>query len=310
MTRIQKFSKRVPGLLKKGVKNPSRIWRSILFKTNGVFFPKRLLKARLDRSSARMLVTPCDPGLSQQLYVWGWRESVETDFVRGFLQENDVVIDIGANIGFYVILEAESIGPGGRILAVEPSGNNIALLRRNIALNGFEDRVKYVHAAISDKSGEGTLYLTKHYNLNSMSPEKLDKFTDIVGTETVPVFGFGDLLQANGLTMSEVNLIRMDVEGHEVAILRGMAEYLDKAVNLGILMEIHPELIEEMHGKGSYGEVLDILEHGGFEIKGVAKAISSRESVLREGLDYAALRRVDEVYGVFLVKGNRSAKQQ
>jgi len=295
--------RRISRLVKKAIQHPANVFRSVVFKTSAALFPDRLLVPKLKHSSAKMWVTARDPGLSQQLYVWGWREEAETQLVRSCLKEGQVVVDIGANLGFYVLIEAQLVGKSGKIIAIEPSPKNVELLQKNVSANNFDDRVKIVHAAISGSSGVGKLYLTKHFNLNAMSAGRLAKFTEVLGSVDVETYRLDDLLLHQGVAKESINFIRMDVEGHEVDVIRGMAGVLQAAGNLAMLMEVHPELIMEKYGQAGYFEMLENLETSGMRICKVGICKTCRESVESDSLKtYQQLRSLNEVYYVYLSK--------
>ena len=122
-------------------------------------------------------------------------------------------VDIGAHIGFYSM----GLAPGfDRVISFEPSRFQYSVLRRNRALNDY-DHVTCEHVALGDTAGEAMLsVLSYEGGLNTLAP-------DVVGTSTVmdrymvPV----ETLDARGLT--DVDLMKIDVEGFEIPVLRGAA---------------------------------------------------------------------------------------
>ncbi len=74
------------------------------------------------------------------------------------LRQGDGVIDIGGNVGWFALLAAALVGPTGRVVTFEPGPDNLARLRRNIALNGF-DTITVVDKAVTDHVGEVAFYL-------------------------------------------------------------------------------------------------------------------------------------------------------
>src|SRR5207253_6545315 len=87
--------------------------------------------------------------------VW---EPLETYLVERRVREGDVVLDIGANIGYYTLVFAELVGDSGRVFAFEPEPANFALLSENTGLNGRAN-VTLVNAAVADAGGRLPLYL-------------------------------------------------------------------------------------------------------------------------------------------------------
>ncbi len=117
------------------------------------------------------------------------------------------------------------------------------------------------------------------------------------------IYSFDDLLAEKGLRPDEVNFVRMDVEGHEVEVICGMATFLSEAQRLGVLMEIHPEMIEENHGPHAHDDMLTVLESSGMKIGKVTVGTTCRTSELQGGLAYADLRNMEDVYSVLFTTG-------
>ena len=156
-----------------------------------------------------------------------------------------VFVDAGASIGFFSLLAARIVGPTGRVIAFEPQPAAAASIRGNAALNAFE-QVTVVEAALS--AGPSTVVFQG------------------VGTATAHVAGEDD---AQGLRVSCVSLddflaahpslvpdlVKIDVEGHEGAVLAGMRT---------TLAERAPALVIELHG--SPDEIVDALEAERYEV--------------------------------------------
>ena len=192
-----------------------------------------------------MLIDLDDQGISRTLLLFGTREAEHVEVLRRIVRPGMTVLDIGANIGFYALEELDLVGPGGEVILVEPSPQNVDLLRRNLALNGHEDVV--VHAvAVSDRVG------TRAFHLSTMS--NLGTFHD-VGTGVAHLSG--EDIEVEITTVPEIaggrtiDVIRMDVEGHEVEVLSGLAP----AVEAGTL---RPAILFETHFS-RYGDDHDIV---------------------------------------------------
>lgn len=176
-----------------------------------------------------------DRGICRTLLLFGRREEDHRIILEKVLKEGMTVFDIGANIGYYPLMEHQLVGRTGRVVAIEPSPFNVELLKRNLALNGCDDD-SVLPIAISDQSGNKPLLISKMSNLNTfhdrtdggghLSGEIVD-----VETRSVP-----DLAAEFG----PPDLIRMDVEGHEVEVINGMLE----AIEMG---EMAPMIIFEVH---------------------------------------------------------------
>lgn len=192
----------------------------------------------------RMLLDLEDRGISRTLLLFGRREMEHKLMLEQVLEPGMTVLDIGANIGYYALMELQLIGPQGKLIAIEPSPSNVALLHRNLALNGH-DGVEIHQKAVSDLSGRRTFFMSEMSNLNTFHNTEdtnlhLSGETIEVQTATVPEIAAG----------RRIDLIRMDVEGHEVEVINGLLP----AVECG---EQAPMIIFETH-LSRYGAEHDI----------------------------------------------------
>lgn len=93
------------------------------------------------------------------LSINGIYEPLETEVVGREVSAGDVVVDIGAHIGYYTLMLARIVGPCGKVYAFEPDPENFTLLQRNVKENGYRN-VVLLQKAVSDRNGSATLYLS------------------------------------------------------------------------------------------------------------------------------------------------------
>ena len=173
------------------------------------------------------------PGISKTLAVYGVHEKLETELMRERLRPGMTAIDVGANIGYYALLEASLVGPKGLVYALEPFPRNYDLLVRNIRLNRREDRIRPFWLAAGDAEGRARMYLGPSDNMHClMEYDRTDTFNDFIEVEAVTLDRFlGD--------KRPVDFLRMDLEGYECQVLDGMNGIL-KSVRPDLLFEVHP----------------------------------------------------------------------
>jgi hypothetical protein len=116
-----------------------------------------------------------DPGLSKDLISYGIREPRSTKALLREIQRMDregdttiTIMEMGANIGYYALLEATNIPDSAEIHAFEPEPQNFSLLQRNIELNDVEDKFTTHQVAVGDKSTSVELEVTEKSNLNAV----------------------------------------------------------------------------------------------------------------------------------------------
>jgi FkbM family methyltransferase len=177
-----------------------------------------------------------DKGLSRTLFLFGKREIDHYKMLQAILKPGMNILDIGANIGYYAIMEAKVIGPSGKVTAIEPMLPNIEMLRKNLTLNSITN-IEVVHGAVSESTGTGEMYMSTHSNLHTFHRDgSAFDYLDATPVE-VPTMTLAD---AASKSNNEVDLIRMDVEGHEVEILGQLVDLVKNDV-------ITPRVIFETH---------------------------------------------------------------
>jgi FkbM family methyltransferase len=171
-----------------------------------------------------------------------------TDNLRRLVRPGDTVFDVGANIGYYTVLFSRWAAQG-RVVAVEPDRGNLGVLRENIRRNGLAN-VATVEEAVSDARGSATLYRDQVTGRTSSLEQDA---THVEGpapvqADQVPVTTLDDLSAAHGYP----DVIKCDVEGHELAAFRGARETLSRG----------PILMLESHAatRAELGRLL--AEHG------------------------------------------------
>jgi FkbM family methyltransferase len=130
-------------------------------------------------------------------------------------------VDVGANIGTQTVYAMRS-GRFCGAIAIEPEPHNLDLLRRNIAINGLSDTVHIVAAAASDRNATATLTRDRqNFGAHSIKPN----WSDTPGTAvTVETRSLDSVIAQLGIAASDIGLVWIDVEGHEVDALRGMEQ--------------------------------------------------------------------------------------
>jgi len=216
-------------------------------------YSKLKLKRTIVREiqGSKMFLNLDDFGLSKYLFLNGIREPECTRIFKQQLKEGMVIADIGANIGYYALMEANIIGDKGKIYAIEPFPSNYNLLLENIKLNSYGNIIEPYNLAISNKSGKEKLYISERHNCcNMMGSNNLDHVE--VQTETLDNFMINKQL---------FDYIRMDIEGFEYYVLNGMKETLKKC-KCKMFIEVHPY---QMYEKGlDYKKPLKMLFSLGF----------------------------------------------
>jgi FkbM family methyltransferase len=199
----------------------------------------------------KMYLNLYDFGLSKQLFINGIREPECTRIMKQILKKDMIIAEIGANIGYYALMEASIIGENGKIYAIEPFPPNFELLKKNIELNSYEKIIELYNIAISNKPGITKLYIKDKHNLCNMLDSECKDFIE-VETKTLD-----DFIENKKLP----DLIRMDVEGYEYYILEGMKKTLEKCDSCKMFIEVHPYQMYE-NGLDYKKPIRMLFDHG------------------------------------------------
>ena len=218
------------------------------------YFPKNCAIVEVNKS--KMLLFPRNGSIHRDLFLYKKREFICTDHLIGdsIVKEGDVVLDIGANIGYYALIESQLVGANGKVYAVEPVRGNLDLLKRNVRLNNLKN-VDTFQLAFGDCNQESKIYVSTFCNLCSMNKHSAGgKIIEVqnVSEETVDTF-----LK----NKPSPSFIRMDVEGYEYEIIRGMPQTLRG--DLRILVELHPEHLSDK----KLNEIFQILRQNNFWVR-------------------------------------------
>jgi FkbM family methyltransferase len=172
-----------------------------------------------------------------QIFFWGTREKCETEFVSRVLRRGDNAIDIGANIGWYTTLISQNIGPNGRALAIEPVPNTFTGLKKSLELNQSPNNYVLLNIACSDKVGDEIIFEFPglHPGLSSgRTYEGSHSIQHKVKTETLD-----NLIEE--FDFQKVHLVKIDVEGGELAVLRGGVKSLAASKIEALMIEANQE---------------------------------------------------------------------
>ena len=184
-----------------------------------------------------MRVNPSEH-IQQQLFWYGHYEKELGLLIRKILKPGDVFLDIGANIGYFSLLAAKH-EPTAKIFSFEPVGSSFQKLEENIALNAAKN-IKALNAGIGERNEEREIYISDEDNTGMSSFQRPENYSG--KSERVKVITVDKWFSSSGLV--KVDLIKLDVEGSELAAVKGMDETLKNFKPL-LIVEINPETLSQ-----------------------------------------------------------------
>ncbi len=251
----------------------------------------------------RLYLNPNDLGLSTELAFERVHEPLLTETLQSVLRPGMTVVDVGANLGYFALLAAKAVGPQGKVIALEPFPASYTLLERNVKANNLTNVVT-VRVAAGERDEYRVFYCYDQANWNSFRTGRLKPTGELL----VKVCQLDRLLEAE----SRVDLIRMDVEGAELEVLRGSLGILEKHRPM-LAMEVHPQCLEEME----FQELMEYLQALNYTIEawwerwkdeviwGRAAVVGRKTAKYRGGdvMDYRKLKTLE--WGVTILAAGR-----
>jgi FkbM family methyltransferase len=202
-----------------------------------------------------------DEGVQFALYL-GLYERGTSAALRRLCPANGIVLDVGANIGALALPLAAALSTGGRVIAVEPADQAYGRLCRNVALNPLvTDRLQMLHLALvgaGDRADERYFASWPLAVSNHVHPVH----QGVPQASTARASTLDALVRE--LALTRVDLIKLDVDGHELAVLRGGRNTLAQ-LRPTVVFEFCPYLLDEL-GESPHA-LLSIFEEGRYSLR-------------------------------------------
>lgn len=183
-----------------------------------------------------------------------WSDRAERALLRRLISPGMTVFDIGANIGIYTTFLARLVGASGRVVAFEPEQRNVDRLRT--AVRTYE-QVEVVHAAVSDRSGILNLYVADDLNVDHRTYAPGEHRRKCVQVQAVALDDFV-------ADYCPIDVVKMDIQGAELAALRGALQLLSSDSPPVLLLEYWPFGLTRAGDEPT--ELIRLLKSKDFEI--------------------------------------------
>jgi len=227
-----------------------------IVRSGSEFWKSRLKSNFVEVDGHKMFLDSSD---SLRLSINGIYEEFETQIVKKIINKGEVVVDIGANIGYYTLIFAKLVGNNGKVFAFEPEPNNFELLKKNVMTNGYTN-VELVRKGISNVNETAILYLDKN---NKGGHTLIDKIEE---RESIKI----DSIRLDDYFQDDIiDFIKIDVEGFESEAVKGMAKVLQRTNNVKLMTEFSSYLLKKSGIEPI--EYLKLLKDFGFNIYNLEK---------------------------------------
>jgi FkbM family methyltransferase len=171
-----------------------------------------------------MYIDPDDPSDQQMLF--GAYERPLIRCIERLIHPGEICIDVGAEKGYITLHLARAVGSGGRVLAFEPDLRAAKELRENCVRNGVDSIVTLFQVALADEQGYCDLALTTQLGNSSRFPNEFAR-AQVVSKISVPTLTLDQVIEGAGIS-GNVSFIKIDAEGSEPLILKGMSRTIER----------------------------------------------------------------------------------
>ena len=250
----------------------------------GNYWLKRLNKQNIqivDIQGSRMELLLNDRGINADLFINRIREPQATRYVQKIMKPGWTVIEIGANIGYYAMMEARLVH---WVYAVEPGPSNYQQLIANVHLNGYTN-IDLHQLAIGDHNGEVGFEIAKACNWSRIALANGDN------NVTVRMQTLDSFVKENKI--AHVDYLRMDVEGYEFAVIQGARKTIERD-RPDMFIEVHRDRLADYgHSQLDFMEMM--ANYGYYIRKSYISAMEGPTGKISTLLaDVEARRRITE----------------
>jgi FkbM family methyltransferase len=182
----------------------------------------------------RMIVNARDESLALNLIAEGFWEIWISCLIVRAVQPGMVCIDAGANIGYYTVMMAEQAGLTGKVIAAEPVPETFRYLTKNAQLNDFHRNIELLNVAFGAEAGTATLLMPKGEPKNA-SMFAYERCLDTSHLEKMEA----SVQPIDALNLPRVDFVKIDVEGAERLVWKGMQATIARSPDIQIVMEVN-----------------------------------------------------------------------
>jgi len=186
------------------------------------------------------------------------------------INEGDVVVDVGANIGYFSMLAAKKTGPSGKVFTIEPMQQANTWLKKNFKLNNFEN-YEILEVAIGDKPRMMKMYKKSNSSEMIILDPDVSK-TDLIICGEIQVESIDNIISKKKI--DKINLMKIDVEGFEYEVLLGCQKSFEEKRIKNIICEIHSKYLKNR--KIDEQKIYSLLRENHFIVQEVEKHVDTK----------------------------------
>lgn len=207
--------------------------------------------------------------------VAGGTEEFQMKLFLSHIRPGDTFLDLGAHMGYYTLPAARAVGPRGKVFAFEPEPSNRAILEKMLRIGGHQN-TEVVPKAVSNRSGSSRLYLSADNTVDHHAYDSHDGRNSIdIKTTTLDEHFAG--------YEGTIELIKIDIQGAELAALEGMRGLLKKHAGAKLFVEYWPAGLMRCGSKPR--DLLGFLTGMGYSLLNIDERTQSLRQVSAKELE-------------------------
>ena len=180
------------------------------------------------------------------IYLRGIFEKNTIRHILPIIEDDMVFVDVGANVGAYSLIVGKKL-INGRVLSFEPNPRTRKYLKQNISLNSL-DNIEIIEKGLSNKIEDAVLYTP------SLSTASINKHHESSEQEAIELITLDSFCQDRGI--EEINILKIDTEGHEVKCIEGAVDIISKSEKLIFIVEIDNNCLHSGYTRESLFEMI------------------------------------------------------
>jgi FkbM family methyltransferase len=192
-------------------------------------------------------------------FIKGTYEPKNVDAIQKTVQPDDVAYDVGAHVGYFSVLMGDIVGSSGKVIAFEPRGLNLAYLQKHVSVNNCQN-IEIVSKALGDHSGHAKLETRTGSGTGYVSE---------TGNEEIEITSIDELVGSGALPAP--TFLKIDVEGGEMAVLRGARNVIEKQ---------RPRMILATHGDAIDAECRALLSEWNYVMRDIDHESGTKEMIV------------------------------
>jgi FkbM family methyltransferase len=192
-------------------------------------------------------------------FIKGTYEPKNVEAIQKTVKQDDIAYDVGAHVGYFSVLMGDIVGSNGKVVAFEPRGLNLGYLQKHVSVNNCEN-IEIVSKAVGDHTG--------YARLETRTGSGTGYISD-TGDEDVEITSIDQLVESGALPPP--TFLKIDVEGGEMAVLRGAKNVIGKQ---------RPRMILATHGDEIDAECRALLKEWNYEMQDIDHESGTKEMIV------------------------------